>query len=139
MRDFAADRGRHGRQWGKELSQTVGFQFRRRYGLPPTDPRYLDATEEEMVADVWAHRFADNPKLHHEVEMVDDDFEANLAVMAEMAGEPPEEEDAAAPAAPAAEAAAEPPTGDGPPVWSADVVPEQGDDWISVFPEGPTP
>ncbi len=36
------------------------------------DPRFLDATVEEMLTDVWAHRFRDDPKLLEEIE--DDDF-----------------------------------------------------------------
>lgn len=37
-----------------------------------TDPRYLDATVEEMMTDYWAHHYYDNPKALEEVE--DEDF-----------------------------------------------------------------
>jgi len=29
--------------------------FRQQYNLPPTDPRYLNATDEEMKVDYWMH------------------------------------------------------------------------------------
>lgn len=37
-----------------------------------TDPRYLDVTEEEMMADYYAHLYFDDPKAAEEDE--DDDF-----------------------------------------------------------------
>lgn len=55
------------------------FAFRRRYSLPPTDPRFLDATDEEIVLDYWAHRLWDNPKVREEA--YNPDFEADLAAM----------------------------------------------------------
>lgn len=55
------------------------FAFRRRYGLPPTDPRFLDAGLDEMLVDWWAHRFTDDPKLRDEV--VNADFEADVEAM----------------------------------------------------------
>jgi len=36
------------------LSKTIGFWFRQRYGLAPTDPVYLAMTEEEMVIELEA-------------------------------------------------------------------------------------
>lgn len=41
--------------------------------MPSTDPRFLDATVEEMLTDIWAHRFKADPKLMDEVE--DEDFD----------------------------------------------------------------
>lgn len=41
--------------------------------MPSTDPRFLDATVEEMLTDIWAHRYSEDPKLMDEVE--DDDFD----------------------------------------------------------------
>jgi hypothetical protein len=63
------------------MTQTLAFAFRRRYNLPPTDPRFLDATTEEMVLDYWAHRHADDPNLRNEIiaEGYDDDLEAMMA------------------------------------------------------------
>ncbi len=50
----------------------MAFKFRRRYNLPPTDPRFLDATIEEMLVDLFAHHYADNPNVD---EVADDDFD----------------------------------------------------------------
>jgi len=78
---------------GKELSETVGFAYRRRYSLPITDPRWLASTDEDVLVDYWAHRFCDDPKLRDEV--VNEDFDDDLAEMerAAMAAErlPPED------------------------------------------------
>lgn len=70
---------RNARQWGLELSGTVEFLFRRRYNLSPNDPRFLDTGSDEMLVDMWAHRFTDDPKLKDEV--INPDFEADLAEM----------------------------------------------------------
>lgn len=48
------------------------FWYRRKYGLTSNDPRYLDATPQEMLSDYWAHYYFDNPNAQDEV--VDDDF-----------------------------------------------------------------
>lgn len=71
---------------GLDLSETIQFAFRRRYRLPPTDPRYLNATEEQMVLDYWAHRHWDDPKLREEV--VNPDFEEDLEAFAAGEDEP---------------------------------------------------
>lgn len=34
---------------------TPQFWFRRKYNLPPTDPRYLDATKEEILIDYYSY------------------------------------------------------------------------------------
>ena len=75
---------RDARSAGAALADTYGFAYRRRYNLPPTDPRYLNSTLSEIVADYWAHRFWDDPKLKAE-EVHDPDFEANLAAFTAMA------------------------------------------------------
>mgnify|MGYP000107781063 CR=1 FL=1 len=54
---------------------TIEFEYRRRYNLTVNDPRFLDATVEEMLTDVWAHRFKEDPKLLDEVE--DEDFDVD--------------------------------------------------------------
>lgn len=74
------------------------FQWRRRYGLPPTDPRFLQATREEILVDWWAHQHADDPELYNEVRMDDADFqreaEAMLAeAMAAAEADPPQPAD----------------------------------------------
>lgn len=46
--------------------------FRRRYNLPPTDPRFLNATTEDIVTDYWAHYYSENrPNEEYE----DEDFD----------------------------------------------------------------
>ena len=60
------------RMEAKNLIQQVDWEFRRRYRLAPTDPRYLEATLEEMWTDVWAWRFEENPKL------LDEDIDPNF-------------------------------------------------------------
>jgi hypothetical protein len=57
----------------------MAFAFRRRYGLPPTDPRFLDATSEDIALDYWAHRLWDDPQLATEIR--DPDFDAEVAEM----------------------------------------------------------
>lgn len=49
---------------GLELSRTYEFHYRKRYGLAPNDPLFLEATFEECVIDWWAHRHAEDPELH---------------------------------------------------------------------------
>jgi hypothetical protein len=58
----------------------VEFAFRARYNLPPTDPRFLDATLEMMLIDFWSWAHHENPKLRDEL-FVSDDFDADLAEM----------------------------------------------------------
>ena len=43
--------------------------------LTTNDPRFLEATFEEMLTDWWAHKYFDDPKLAEEV--VDEDFDEN--------------------------------------------------------------
>lgn len=59
---------------------TLGFWFRRKYLLPPTDPRFLDASLDLMEADYWAWRFAENPNETDEV--VDDGFDLDAEIAA---------------------------------------------------------
>lgn len=56
------------------------FWFRRKYNLPPTDPRFLDASLEEMAAEYWAYQYLENPATE---EVEDDDFDKD-AVLAEI-------------------------------------------------------
>lgn len=90
--DFAEEVRRNSRDIGLRMANTMDFAFRRRYQLPPTDPRYLAATDEEIVADYWANVFFDDPKRAEE-EVVNDDFDSDLEDMAaevEALGAPPE-------------------------------------------------
>jgi hypothetical protein len=94
-RSFAKELERRARVWGDEVSQTYEFAFRRRYNLPPTDPRFLNATVEEIVVDFHANRFWDDPKLRQQ-EVVSDDFEAQVAAMEAMIAEKAAAREAAA-------------------------------------------
>jgi hypothetical protein len=52
----------------------MAFWFRRKYNLAPTDPRFLDATIEDIETDYWAHYYAENPS---DTEVEDEDFDAD--------------------------------------------------------------
>lgn len=56
------------------MSESLPFWFRRRFNLPPTDPRFLDATLDAMAAEYWAWRYAESDV--SEEEAFDDDFDA---------------------------------------------------------------
>jgi hypothetical protein len=43
--------------------------------LPPTDPRFLNATIEEIETDYWAHFFFEHPNAANEVIADDPDFD----------------------------------------------------------------
>ena len=70
---FEDDREWIAREEGKARHKSYQFWYRKTYNLTSTDPRYLDATLDEMMADYFAHRFFDDPKAAEEV--VDDDFD----------------------------------------------------------------
>lgn len=59
---------------------TAEFQWRRIYGLPPTDPRFLAMTPEELVADLLAHHYAEKGTPNEEYE--DDEFDAEALMQA---------------------------------------------------------
>jgi hypothetical protein len=56
------------------MATSMAFWFRRQYSLAPTDPRFLDATIEDIETDYWAHHYAQNPTSE---EVEDDDFDAD--------------------------------------------------------------
>lgn len=64
----------------KELASSYEFAFRRRYNLPPTDERYLNATREDIITDYWAHYYTENGVGE---EFEDDDFEAEKRALLE--------------------------------------------------------
>ena len=70
--------------------ETIEFEYRRRYNLTSNDPRFLDATVEEMLTDIWAHRYTEDPKLLNEIE--DEDFDPD-EVAAAIGRQPVEEPD----------------------------------------------
>jgi len=77
---FASQIKARGRQQGKALSQSLEWWWRNRWGLSATDPRYLEATIEEMAVDYWATRYAAEPSLDdHEFD--NPDFDADVDAM----------------------------------------------------------
>lgn len=60
------------------------FWFRRKYNLPPTDPRFLEMTIADIAADYWAHRFTDKPSELNS--LVDENWNED-AIAAEFAAE----------------------------------------------------
>lgn len=54
--------------------------FRNKYSLPPTDPRFLDATLDQIEAEYWAFYYKENPA-GKEVEDEDFDVDAEIAAM----------------------------------------------------------
>ena len=47
----------------KVTYRSYEFAFRKRYNLPPTDPRFLTATRAQIIEDCWAHAFAEDKEL----------------------------------------------------------------------------
>lgn len=54
------------------MATSLEFWFRRKYSLPPSDPRFLALTTEDIEAEYWAWYYAENNR-GEEVE--DDDFD----------------------------------------------------------------
>ena len=55
------------------------FWFRRKYNLSPTDPRFLDASYEEILLDYYTWRAFEHPD---EIEDEDVDFDVENVVRA---------------------------------------------------------
>lgn len=85
---FAKSRERDAKDLAREEASTIRFWFRRKYGLPPTDPRYLDMTELAMSVDYWAHYYYEKPE--DEWEGGTDNFDEELAAMDAEMGIPPD-------------------------------------------------
>lgn len=45
------------------MANDYELTFRRRYNLPPTDDRFLNATREDIITDYWANFFTENPNV----------------------------------------------------------------------------
>lgn len=73
---------REAKERGKERARSVEFWYRQKYGLTEHDPRFLEATVEEMLTDYWAHHYFNNPKADQE-EFEDPDFEDAVRAMME--------------------------------------------------------
>lgn len=41
------------------MAQSPWFRWRKLYGLPPTDPRFLDVEEDEVLRDLLTHAYYD--------------------------------------------------------------------------------
>jgi hypothetical protein len=54
------------------MARTYALWFRRTYRLAPTDPRYLQATVEDIEAEYWAYHYEANPV---QEEFEDDEFD----------------------------------------------------------------
>ena len=52
--------------------------FRRKYLLSPNDPRFLEATPEEMLTDYWAWHYFEKP---NENKDIDDDFDLDAVLL----------------------------------------------------------
>jgi hypothetical protein len=62
------------------MAGTHEFWFRRKYNLPPNDPRFLALTPEDIEAEYWAHRYYDNPtsESYDDPDFDPDEIEAEL-------------------------------------------------------------
>jgi hypothetical protein len=54
------------------MAETYQFWFRRKYNLPPSDPRFLALTPEDVEAEYWAYEYAE---AGGKEEFEDDDFD----------------------------------------------------------------
>jgi hypothetical protein len=52
--DFAREQEQTVRARARALSETIEWWYRDRYRLTSSDPRFLDATYDEMFLDAWA-------------------------------------------------------------------------------------
>ena len=87
---FELSREQRCKDAAREASTTVRFWFRKKYNLTVTDSRYLDATEEEMLTDYWAHYYYEKPE--GEFEFGTDNFEDALADMDAEMGVPTDDD-----------------------------------------------
>jgi hypothetical protein len=55
------------------MAQSMALWFRKTYRLAPTDPRYLQATPEQIEAEYWAYHFSEKGNSSEE-EYEDEDF-----------------------------------------------------------------
>lgn len=61
------------KQKAKSHYSSYEFWYRQHYKLTENDPRFLEATLEQIMTDYWAFQYFSNPKLADEVE--DEDFD----------------------------------------------------------------
>lgn len=82
---FARHARRRAKANGRFEAGTLAFWFRRKFNLPPNDPRFLTMTPEAIDAEWWAHHFAERP--HDVIEDEDEDFDSAAVLAAIEAGE----------------------------------------------------
>lgn len=68
------------------MAKSVAFWFRKKYSLPPNDPRFLSMTVEDMATEYWAYQYEANPN-QEEIEDEDFDIESILADFEREAGD----------------------------------------------------
>jgi hypothetical protein len=68
---------RRAKEEARQLCHSYTFWYRRKFNLPPNDPRFLDLTLEEIEVEFWAHHYAEVKESGDE-ELEDDDFEESL-------------------------------------------------------------
>jgi hypothetical protein len=78
---FVATRRRDIKARGKALAGTYEFWFREKYNLPPTDPRFLAMTEEDIESEWWACHYQESKA---SVEFDDDDENASSDYLAQI-------------------------------------------------------
>ena len=80
--DFADEFRGQVKPLAREMAKSLEWWFRDRYRLAPTDPRFLDATREQMLLDHWTahyHHLIQSGKDIDEFEDQDWDLEKILA------------------------------------------------------------
>ena len=62
-----------------EQSQSYKYWFRKKYNLPPTDPRYLMMTQRDIVKEYWTDKFDGVAQKGHQptIDYFDTDFVDN--------------------------------------------------------------
>lgn len=72
------------------MAKRLSFWFRHRYHLPPTDPRFLDMTLEDIQTEYWAVHYYET-KDDTKEEFEDDDFD-EAAILAQIEADALEKE-----------------------------------------------
>lgn len=91
------------------MANTFALWFRQKYNLPPTDPRFLAATPEDMEAEYWAYRYQESNVTEEfedhefdqeaEIRRIEEAAEARERAAAEAAAKAPKPEPIPDPAA----------------------------------------
>lgn len=64
------------------MSETMSLWFRRKYSLPPSDPRFLAMTPDGIAVEFWANFYADKfyAGRPEDVEDEDEDFDLDAVL-----------------------------------------------------------